>query len=141
MPIFIKDIMTSEVTTVLSESTVEQSETTMLKTNRRCVPVIDNLGICVGVLSHGDILRVRNTKKDVASIFVRDIMSPHIVSISPHCSADDAMELMIDNSIHHVLVIMSSRVVGMISVLDIIKVDRAQTINRFDDSESYVTAN
>ncbi|MFT4816797.1 MAG: CBS domain-containing protein [Pseudohongiellaceae bacterium] len=45
----------------------------MLNTNRLCVPVIDNLGACVGVLSNSDILRARSAKKDVSSIFVREI--------------------------------------------------------------------
>jgi len=138
MQVYIKDIMSSEVTTVPSDSTVEQSESTMLDTNRRCVPVIDNLGVCVGVLSHSDILRARNAKRDISSIYVGDIMSGNIVSVSPHCSVDDAMELMIDNGIHHVLVIMNKRAVGIVSVIDIIQVDKARTFNSFDDTESYV---
>jgi len=141
MQIYIKDVMSAEVTTVQSDSTVGQSESTMLNTNRRCVPVIDNLGICVGVLSHSDILRLRNNKGDVSSTRVREIMSRHIVSVSPHCSVDDAMELMINKGIHHVLVIMSKRVVGIVSVIDIIQVDKARTFNPFADSESYVPVN
>ncbi len=138
MQVHIKDIMSSEVTTVESDSSVEQCETIMLNTNRRCVPVVDDSGICVGVLSHSDILRVRNAKQDVAKVQVRDIMSRHIVSVSPHCSVDDAMELMIDNGIHHVLVVMNKRVTGIVSVIDIIQVDKARTFNPFADADSYV---
>lgn len=138
MQVYIKDIMSEEVTTVQSDSSVEQSESIMLNTNRRCVPVIDNLGICVGVLSHSDILRLRNNKVDVSSTAVKDIMSRHVISVSPHCSVDDAMELMINNGIHHVLVIMSKRVVGIVSVIDIIQVDKARTFNPFADADSYV---
>jgi signal-transduction protein with cAMP-binding, CBS, and nucleotidyltransferase domain len=50
------------------------------------------------------------------------------------------MELMIDNGIHHVLVIMSKRVVGIVSVIDIIQIDKARTFNPFADSDSYVPA-
>lgn len=138
MQVYIKDIMSSEVTTVPCDSTVEQCESTMLSTNRRCVPVIDSGGDCVGVLSHSDILRVRNAKRDVATVTVREIMSRSIISVSPHCSVDDAMELMIENGLHHVLVIRSKKVLGMVSVIDIIQVDKARTFNPFADSESYV---
>ena len=141
MHVYIKDIMSEEVTTVLCDSSVEQTETTMLNTNRRCVPVIDDSGNCVGVLSHSDILRVRNAKKDVATTPVRDIMSRNIVSISPHCSVDDAMELMIDNGIHHILVIMNKKVKGIVSVIDIIQVDKARTFNPFADADTFVPAN
>lgn len=52
------------------------------------------------------------------------------------------MELMIDNGIHHVLVIMSKRVVGIVSVIDIIQIDKARIFNPFadSDSDSYVPA-
>ena len=75
MQIYIKDIMQTEVDSVPLTATVEQSETIMLNTSRRCVPVVDENDICVGVLSHSDILRVRNDKRDVAVTAVSDIMS------------------------------------------------------------------
>lgn len=140
MQVYIKDIMQSEVTMVSCESTVEQSETLMLNTSRRCVPVVDKYFHCVGMLSNSDILRVRNAKKDVSSTYVRDVMNRDIVSVSPHCSVDDAMELMIDCGVHHVFVISNKQVCGIVSVIDIIQVDRARTFNAFADSESYVPA-
>ncbi len=140
MQVHIKDIMSSELTTVSADSSVEQTETIMLSTNRRCVPVVDEIGNCVGVLSHSDILRVRNAKQDVASVAVRDIMSRHIISVSPHCSVDDAMELMIENGIHHVLVIMNKKVSGMESVTDTIQDDKARTYNPFAEADSFVPA-
>lgn len=137
MQTYIKDIMQDQVTTVECSSTVGQSETLMLNTNRRCVPVLDENRNCVGVLSHSDILRVRNNNKDVEEITVREIMSRHVVSVSPHCSVDDAMELMIDNGIHHVLVIMNKQVRGIVSVIDIIQLERARTFNAFAADDSY----
>lgn len=141
MQVYIKDIMSAEVTTVLCDFSVEQAETKMLETNRRCVPVVDDLGNCVGVLSHRDILRVRNAKQDVSTTSVQDIMSRQVISISPHCSVDDAMELMIDNSTHHVLVIMNKQVEGIVSAIDIIQVDKARTFNPFASKDSYVPVN
>ena len=140
MQVYIKDIMSAEVTTVSCDSSIEHTETSMLNTNRRCVPVIDGMGDCVGVLSHSDILRARNAKRDIATTSVRDIMSSDIVSVSPHCSVEDAMDLMIDHGIHHVLVIMNKKVTGMVSVIDIIQVDKARILNPFSSADSYVPA-
>ena len=140
MQVHIKDIMSEEVTTIEADSSVEQCETMMINTNRRCVPVVDDSGICVGVLSHSDILRVRNSKQDVAKVQVMDIMSRHVISVSPHCSVDDCMELMIENGIHHVLVLTNKRVSGIVSVIDIIQVDKARTYNPFAEADSFVPA-
>ena len=42
------------------------------------------------------------------------------------------------DGLHHVLVIRSKKVVGIVSAIDIIQVDKARTFNPFADSESYV---
>lgn len=140
MQIYVKDIMQTEVTTVPHTSTVEQSETIMLNTHRPCVPVIDEQGDCVGVLSHSDILRFRNSKKDVGATSVQDIMSRNIVSVGPRSSVDNTMQLMLDNGIHHILVILDKKVCGIVSVIDIIQVDKARTYNPFADPEPLATA-
>ncbi len=140
MHIYVKDIMQTEVTTVSSTFTVEQSETIMLNTYRPCVPVIDDQGDCVGVLSHSDILRIRNDKKDVGTTYVQEIMSRDIVSVGPRSSVDNTMQLMLDNGIHHILVITDKKVCGIVSVTDIIQIDKARTFNPFADPEPHATA-
>lgn len=137
MQIYVKDIMQTEVTTVPSSSTVEQSETIMLNTHRPCVPVVNDQGVCVGVLSHSDILRIRTAKKDVAAACVTEIMSRQIVSVTPRSSVDHTMQLMLDNGIHHILVLKDDKkVCGIVSVIDIIQVDKARTFNPFADGEA-----
>ena len=140
MQIYVKDIMQTEVTTVPSTSTVEQSETIMLNTQRPCVPVIDEQGDCVGVLSHSDILRIRTAKKDVGTTSVQEIMSRNIISVGPRSSVDTTMQLMLDNGIHHILVILDKKVCGIVSVIDIIQIDKARTFNPFADPEPHATS-
>jgi CBS domain-containing protein len=138
--IYVKDVMQTEVTTVPSTSTVEQSETIVLNTHRPCVPVIDEQRNCAGVLSHSDILRIRNAKKDVGATSVQEIMSHNIVSVVPRSSVDNTMQLMLDNGIHHILVITDRKVCGIVSVIDIIQVDKARTFNPFAESKTQLTA-
>ncbi|GJM12243.1 MAG: hypothetical protein DHS20C12_06460 [Pseudohongiella sp.] len=140
MSVFIKEIMSSEVTTIPYDSIVENAECTMLTTNRRCVPVIEESGNCVGVLSHSDILSARSAKIDVSTILVEDIMSKNIMSVSPHCSIGDAMELMIDHGMHHVLVIMCDKVIGIVSVIDIIKASKSRAIDLFSNADSFAVS-
>jgi len=138
--IYIKDIMQTEVTTVSSNSTVGQSETIMLNTQRPCVPVVDDQENCVGVLSHSDILRIRTAKQDVSATSVQDIMSRNVISVGPRSSVDHTMQLMLDNGIHHILVISEDKVCGIVSVIDIIQVDKARTFDPFADPEPLANA-
>ena len=139
--IYVRDIMQTEVTSVPSSFTVEQSETVMLNTQRPCVPVIDEQDNCVGVLSHSDILRIRTAKKDVGKTSVQEIMSRNIISVGPRSSVDTTMQLMLDNGIHHILVILDKKVCGIVSVIDIIQVDKARTFHPFADPEPQAIAN
>ena len=139
MQVFVKDIMQTEVTTVSCTATVEQSETIMLNTYRPCVPVIDDQGDCVGVLSHSDILRIRNDKKDVSRTYVQEIMSRNVIAVGPRSSVDNTMQLMLDNGIHHILVLQDKKVCGIVSVTDIIQIDKARTYNPFADPEPHAT--
>ena len=135
MEVYVKDIMQTEVTTVPSSFTVGQSETIMLSTHRHCVPVVNEQGDCVGVLNHSDILRFRNAKKDVGTTSVQEIMSRNIVSVGLRSLVDNTMQLMLDNGTRHILVIMEKKVCGIVSVMDIIQVDKARTFNPFADPE------
>ena len=139
MQVYIKDIMQTEVTTVPCTATVEQSETIMLNTYRPCVPVLDDQGDCVGVLSHIDILRIRNDKKNVGTTYVEEIMSRNIISVGPRNSVDNTMQLMLDNGVHHILVLQDKKVCGIVSVTDIIQIDKARTYNPFAGPEPHAT--
>ena len=46
------------------------------------------------------------------------------------------MQLMLDKGIHHVLVIMDRKVRGIVSIIDLIQVDKARTFNPFAEPES-----
>lgn len=140
MQICIRDVMTSELTTVSCDSTIEEIETLMLDENRRCVPVVDGVGDCVGVLSHSDILRVRYEKKNVAEVLVHEVMTRKLVSVSPRCCVDDVISLMGESGLHHILVLANRKVHGIVSIFDIIKLEKARTYNPFAAFESGASA-
>ena len=99
MQIYIKDIMQAEVTVVDADSTVEAAETLMLNTNRRCVPVVNQERKCKGIVSYIDILRLKREKANLSRTLVSEMCSRQFISVSPHSSMEDAMELMLDHEI------------------------------------------
>lgn len=46
------------------------------------------------------------------------------------------MQLVLDKSIHHFLVILDKKVRGIVSIIDLIQVDKARTFNPFAEPES-----
>lgn len=95
----------------------------------------------VGVFSERDYTRkialAGRSSKDTQ---VKDIMTAQVFTVSPKTSTDDCMALMSQNKIRHLPVVDGSKVVGMVSIRDlmddIIK-DREQTISQL---QNYITS-
>ena len=48
-------------------------------------------------------------------------MSSQIIKVSPENSTDEAMDLMIDNQIRHLAVMENDKLLGVVSMRDIVK--------------------
>ncbi len=109
------------------EDTVK-SAATLLATNRiGAMPVVDDHGALVGLLSERDIVRafsMRNT--DIMKMLVGELMSKNPVT----CDADDTMEhamkLMNRHRFRHLPVMDGKELVGMLSIRDALE-DVART--------------
>ena len=52
---------------------------------------------------------------------IKDIMSSKIIKVSPDNTTDEAMDLMIDNQIRHLAVMENDKLLGVVSMRDIVK--------------------
>ncbi len=129
MHIYIKDIMQSKVTMVQGDATVEEAEILMLKTNRRCVPVVNQEQKCLGIVSYIDILKLRRDRQNLSRILVSEMCSKNIKTVTPHCSMDDNMEMMLEQGVHHIFVLQDGRVKGIVSVMDMIQINKGVLFN------------
>jgi CBS domain-containing protein len=74
---------------------------------------------------------------------VRDVMTPHVVCVAPHRSIDECMALMTDKRVRHLPVVDHKRVVGVISIGDLVKAtidDQVFTITQLQSYIAGVTA-
>jgi len=80
-------------------------------------------GNLVGVMSERDITRdLLLQDKMIGDVKVADIMSRDVVSVAPNTSLDDCMGLMTDCGIRHLPVLSQERLVGVLSMPDLVKV-------------------
>ena len=76
----------------------------------------------VGFLTERDYARkvalAGRTSKDSP---VRDIMTPELVWVAPHRSIDECMALMTERRVRHLPVVENRRVIGVVSIGDLVK--------------------
>ncbi len=113
---------------------------TLADHNVGALMVLDN-GKLVGVFSERDYTRkIALAGKSSKDTKVRDIMTSHVVSVSPQVRTRDCLALMSQKKIRHLPVVDGETVVGMISIRDIMNdiiADHEMTISHL---EHYITS-
>ena len=117
----VKDIITSPVATVTTDSDVGTARDLMTLRKIGALPVVEMDGdkaIVEGIISHHDLTGVYDD-----NINVVQIMTTKIFAVTPETSLKKAAEVMIDKKIHHLIVISEhndEELVGIISSLDFV---------------------
>ncbi len=94
----------------------------------------------VGVFSERDYARKVVLKgKSSKDTPVRDIMSSNIVSVEPDQSTEKCMSLMTEKLVRHLPVIDGEKLIGMISIGDVVKAVIADREDAIQELERYIT--
>jgi CBS domain-containing protein len=76
----------------------------------------------VGIVTERDLLRCFATGRcDLARLRASDIMTTHLVTATPDDSVDDLMGVMTEHRVRHLPVMNGERIVGMVSIGDLLK--------------------
>jgi len=103
------------------------------------VLVIDSVGKLVGILSERDI--VRTLAKHAGGTFemtAAQLMTPSPVTTSPHATVAEAMEIMSDGRFRHLPVMDNGKLIGLVSIGDVVKARIDQQEHEVDSLRAYV---
>lgn len=128
----------AEVWSVGPNTTVFEALELMAVRDIGALAVIDGDRL-VGIFSERDyarkvILKDKNSK----ALRVSEIMTPKVIVIGPQQTVAESMALMTRNHIRHLPVVEGSRVVGMISIGDVVKSIIAEQADAIGRLEGYV---
>ncbi|PZU46833.1 MAG: hypothetical protein DI568_10710 [Sphingomonas sp.] len=111
----------SDVASVEPDSTISDVVARLVQHRIGALLVIE-LGEPVGIVSERDVVRCLGAHgPEALHMRVRDVMTAPLITISPRDSIPDAMELMTDRRIRHLPVLDSGRLVGLVSIGDLVK--------------------
>lgn len=111
----VEDIMTSQVTTVAPDTSVEDARARMQRARIRHLPVLDG-GLLVGIVSDRDL---RDATDDAAPVSWR--MTPTVFVLAPGAPLRQAAKLFRERRVGAMPVLSGRRVVGIVSVVDVIR--------------------
>ncbi len=141
-----RDIMKTEVVTIGQTATVRELAELLAAHEISGVPVVDESGGLVGVVTEGDVIlqdadlhfphyiqfldsviyleSVRKFEERFRKTFgnrVADVMSTEVLTVSPDASIHEVTTLMADNGVNRVPVLEEGRLVGIITRGDVVR--------------------
>lgn len=119
----VRDIMTSGVSYVTTNSNITNAADVMKSLDVGIVPVCDENQNPVGVVTDRDIVLRSVAGANNANACVENVMSKNIVSVSPNTDAHEAAALMAQNQIRRLPVVENNKIVGMLSLGDLANVN------------------
>lgn len=138
----VSDILQTKGTAIISvtgNSTVLEALKLMSEKNIGAVPVIENEKL-IGIFSERDYARKIILKgKSSADTPISEVMTEKPFIIDPNNSTEDCMEIMSDKHIRHLPVVKGDKVVGMISIGDVVKAIIQSQKETIDQLKNYIS--
>jgi len=93
----------------------------------------------IGILSERDIVRAFTKKKSVRNTQVHELMTKKVITCSLEDNNEDLLTLMVTKKFRHLPVLEKNKLIGIVSIGDLVK-DRTKRLKKeIDQLKTYVT--
>jgi CBS domain-containing protein len=121
IPMKAEDVMTREVITLDGNVSAKKAAEVMAQEGVSAL-IITEEGKAIGILTERDILkRIVAEDKNPKETKLKDIMSSPLVTIGPNVDLEEAAHLMFERKIKNLPVIRENRLIGLVRLQDICK--------------------
>jgi len=119
-------------------------DTVLAATEAMCAARVGSLlvmdgDVLRGIFSERDLLtRVVLARRDPSTTMVGDVMTTEVVCIAPDLSVRDAMGIMTERRVRHLPVVRDRRVIGLVSIGDLVRWTLEENTVEIDHLRGYV---
>jgi CBS domain-containing protein len=108
--------MSRDLVTARADTTTDRIVELLRRKHVGCVPIVDELGRAIGIVTKLDIVECMGEGRTTA----RELMMPFAFTLGASASVAQAAAMMSKEALHHVLVVDDDRtLLGVVSTLDI----------------------
>ena len=130
----------AQVVTIGPEDTVREAVARLARENIGALVVVAEGGSPVGIVSERDVVRVAATDDQVLARRVRGIMTREVVTATPDDDLLAVAHVMTERRIRHLPVVAAGRLVGIVSIGDLVKAQRDQYQGELDTLQAQLFA-
>ncbi|MBL8956509.1 MAG: CBS domain-containing protein [Myxococcaceae bacterium] len=113
--------MSTVIVTALPWLPVTRLHELMVDENVGAVPVVDDAGMPVGIVTRSDLLE-EDGEDDAAEVTASDLMRRAPTTIAPGTPISEAARIMARQRVHHLLVVdLEGRLTGLLSTFDVVR--------------------
>lgn len=135
-----KDFKHRSAVTVKPKETISATIQKMIEHDRGALPVCDDKGELVGIITERDIVRKCFTGSlDCARLKIQDVMSKKVAIGSSEDDLDYAISVMKRERIRHLPVVDDKKVIGMISMRDLLGVRLEESTDKVRYLTDYIS--
>lgn len=117
----LSSLMQRDVYWVSADDTMQAVESKMVAKGLSWVPVVDESGAVLGVISSIDLLRFHADGKEASVVCAWQICTYKPLLVRPDASLSEVARLMVEANIHHVVVMDGTDIRGVVSSLDFVR--------------------
>lgn len=133
----------TDVFTISAGLTLEAAAQELHRRRVGALVVMTDSGGIAGVFSERDLVREVAKHGGGAALQTRvaDAMSRTVVTVDPNETVDEALSRMTDRRIRHLPVVAGGKLLGVVSIGDLVKAKIAETEAEADAMKTYIAAN
>ena len=127
-----------KVITIRPEQSIREALVVLAQHNLGCLVVVDEARRPVGMLSERDIVRTAVKNESVFALLVNQLMTRNLILGTPSDDIGAAGSTMVERRIRHLPVLDGGKLVGIVTIGDIMKAQRDALLGEVDTLQTIV---
>ena len=130
-----------QIWTISKDQSVRQALVLMSEKNIGAIIIVDNNDFPVGIFSERDYARKVILKgKSSKDTLLDEVMTKELITVTRDYKIDQCMEIMNEKRIRHLPVLENKKIVGIISIGDVLKIMIKEQKELIDHLQKFITS-
>jgi len=138
---FLKLNKNRQIWTISKDESVMQALILMSEKNIGAIIIVDNNDFPIGIFSERDYARKIILKgKSSKDTLLNEVMTKELITVTRDYKIDQCMEIMNEKRIRHLPVLENKKIVGIISIGDVLKIMIKEQKELIDQLQKFITS-